>query len=185
MRKFLAILYIAAAVVFLLQISVFEHSEARLTIDSEEYPITQVYRDTDELVLEASHLSQYFPEDSDETVTFTAGGVANTFGAWAEIVDNHSATFSSKFAADAGHVSSILVEDASVTDKVYVFEISYGAAKTIIIRGRVLSAGVLLDTVQQGRRRSLTIPAGETVYYRMKCETAGATARVALRYHLH
>ena len=156
-----------------------------LIVDAKEQPINEVLNNTDELILEALHLSHYFPEDSNETVTFTAGGGVNTFGAWAEIVDNNAVTLSSKFAGNDGHISAILIEDASVTDKIYVFEISYGATKTVVIRGRVLSATVLLSTVQQGRRRTLMIPAGETVYYRMKCETAGATGQIALRYHCH
>lgn len=139
----------------------------------------------EELYEDAFHLSEYFPEDSNETVTFTAGGVANTFGAWAEIVDNNAVTFSSKMANCHGHISGVLVEDASVNDKVYIFEIAYGTAKMVVVKGRALSATVLLSTVQQGRRRSLKLLQGETVYYRMKCETAGATGRVALRYHCH
>jgi len=135
------------------------------------------------LELESHHISDYFPEDSDETVTFTAGGVANTFGAWAEIVDNNAVTFSSKLTTCDGHISAFLIENTSVKDKIYIFEIAYGAAKTVVVRGRVLSATVLLSTVQQGRRRALSVLAGETVYYRMKCETAGATGQVAIRYH--
>ncbi|MBW2363560.1 MAG: hypothetical protein JRF25_00515 [Deltaproteobacteria bacterium] len=139
----------------------------------------------EELYDDTFHLSQYFPEDSDETVTFTAGGTNNTFGAWAEIVDNNPVTFSSKMATCNGHVSTVLVENASIKDEVYIFEISYGASNTIVLRGRVLSATILLSTVQQDRRRALKILAGETIYYRMKCETAGATLRVSLRYHCH
>ena len=136
-----------------------------------------------DLAIEAHHLSQYFPEDSDETVTFTAGGSANTFGAWAEIVDNNAVTFSSKMAACAGHISGFLIEDASVKDKIYILEISYGAARTVVVRDRALSATTLLSTLQQGRRRSLDIPLGETVYYRLKCETLSATLQIAIRYH--
>jgi len=138
-----------------------------------------------ELALDASHLSQYFPEDSNETVLFTAGGVVNTFGAWVEIVDNNAVTFTSKLVACKGHISHIAVEDASVKDKVYILEIAYGATKIVVVRDRLVSATVQLSTLQQGRRRSLHIPAGVIVYYRMKCETALATARLAIRYHCH
>lgn len=134
---------------------------------------------------DAFHLSQYFPEDSDETVTFTAGGVANTFGVWVEIVDNNAVTLSSIIAACYTHISSVIVEDVSVTDKIYIFEISYGVSNIVVLRGRILSGTTLQDTLQQGRRRVLTIPVGEAVYYRLKCETAGATLQVALRYHCH
>lgn len=136
-----------------------------------------------ELLHEVIHLSQYFPEKSNETITFTAGAVADTFGAWAEIVDNNAVTFSSKMLSDDSHIGGLLVEDASVVDKIYVFEIGYGASKIVVVRNRVLSGSTLQNMVQQGRRRSLTILPGETVYYRMMCETALATLRVAIRYH--
>jgi len=127
-----------------------------------------------ELDVEMQHLSQYFPEDTDETITFVAGGTANTFGTWAEIVDNNAVTFSSKLAACTGHISGILIEDADTTDKRYLFEIAYGTPKVVVCRGRILSGTTLQSTLQQGRRRSLDIPAGETVYYRLKCETLSA-----------
>jgi len=136
-----------------------------------------------ELDVELKHLSQYFPEDTDETIMLVAGGVANTFGAWVEIVDNNAVAFSSKFATCIGHISAILIEDADTTDKRYLLEISWGAAKTIVCRDRVISGTTLQNTLQQGRRRALDIPAGEIVYYRMKCETISAELEVALRYH--
>ena len=138
-----------------------------------------------ELYHESFHVSQYFPEDSDETVTFTAGGTNDTFGAWAEIIDNNAVTFSSKFTLRSGHISGTLVEHTSKKDEIYIYEIAYGDAKTIIGRNRVLSGNVKLSTVQQGRRRALKILGGETVYYRMKCETASETLLLSLRYHLH
>ena len=137
-----------------------------------------------ELYTEAFHQSYLFPEDTDETITFTAGG-ANTFGAWAEIVDNTPVTFSSKFATEAGHISSIKLIDASINDKVYIIELSYGADKNIVALYGFVSGTVLLPPTQQVRIRSSVIPAGETVYYRMKCETGAATCRVLLRYHHH
>lgn len=138
-----------------------------------------------QLYTEAFHESHLFPEDTDESITFTAGGGNNTFGAWAEIVDNNPVTFSSKFATDDGHISSIKLIDASVNDKVYIIELSYGADKKIVALYGFVSGTVLLPPTQQVRIRSCVIPAGETVYYRMKCETGAATCRVLLRYHHH
>ena len=138
----------------------------------------------DDLNLEAFHVSFFFPEDSNETITITAGGAINTFGAWAEIVDNNAVTFSSKIASNIGHISMIGVEDVSVTDKIYMLEIAYGDAKTVVTRHRIL-VGVGKVTSCQTRVRPLKIPAGETVYYRLKCETGGATALVNLKYHFH
>ena len=138
-----------------------------------------------QLYIEMFHESHLFPEDTDETITFTAGGGNNTFGAWAEIVDNNAVTFSSKFATDDGHISSIKLIDANTNDKAYIIELSYGAAKKIIAPYNFVSGTVLLPPIQQLRIRSQAIPAGEVVYYRMKCETGGATCRVSFRYHSH
>jgi len=47
-----------------------------------------------ELLLEMQHDSELFPAGSGEKITFTAGGVADTFGAWAEVaVDGNGTTF--------------------------------------------------------------------------------------------
>jgi len=136
------------------------------------------------LFLEIDHVSNYFPIDSAETVTFTAGAVDNIFGAWVEVVDNNAVTFSSKLITSCGHISNISVEDASVKDKIYILEIAYGDSKIVVVRDRVLSASIQLSTVQHGRRVSKSIPAGKTIYYRLKCETGGATLQISLRYHL-
>jgi len=141
----------------------------------------------DVLFLEAQHESALFPEDTDEVVTFTAGGTVNTFGSWAEIaVDGNGTTFTSKVATENGHISGILVEDLDTVDKRYLLEIAYGADKTSVLRHRFLTGDAKkLDAVNYMRIRAEDIPAGETVYYRMKCETAGATCEVSLRYHTH
>ncbi len=120
-------------------------------------------------------------------VTFTAGGTNNTFGVWAEIdVDGDGDTFTSKVTSVAQHISGILVEDLDTKDKRYWLEIAYGDDKTLVLRHRFLSGEVKkLEAVQFMRIRAEPIPAGETVYYRMKCETAGATCELSLRYHLH
>jgi len=141
----------------------------------------------DWLYLDSQHESDIFPEDTDESVTFTAGGVANTFGAWAEIaVDVIGTTFSSKVATKQGHISGILIEDMSLKDKHYLLEIAYGDDKTNVLRHRFIAWDVKkLDAVNFMKIRAAAIPAGETVYYRMKCETALATCEISLRYHTH
>jgi hypothetical protein len=118
-----------------------------------------------------------FPNVSNVTVTFTAGGVANAFGAWVEIVDSLAVTFSSVFAAQAGHLSGMMVYQFSVANEIWIIEISYGAAHTIIARQNVRSDWTyLLDLL------SREVPAGETVYYRAMSETALATVLVNFRY---
>lgn len=137
------------------------------------------------LYIEMFHESHLFPEDSDESVTFTAGGANNTFGAWAEIVDNNAVTLSSKFSTEDGHISSIKLISADTNDKVYIIELSHGANKNTITPYEFVSGTVLLPPIQQLRIRSQPIPAGEVIYYRMKCETGAATCRVSFRYHSH
>lgn len=106
---------------------------------------------------ESFHISILFPEDSNETVTLTAGNVVNTFSAWAEIVDNNAVTLSSKFVS-SGHISSIIVEGASVKDKRYVLEIAYGADKIVVARARGISETVLVGHVGQEEMRTIEIP---------------------------
>lgn len=139
------------------------------------------------LIREIQHESDIFPEDTDESVTFTAGDPANDFSAWAEIaVDVTGVTFSSKLASENGHISGILIEDMSTKDKHYLMEIAYGAAKTVVLRHRFIAWDVKkLDAVHFMRIRADDIPAGEMIYYRMKCETALATCEISLRYHTH
>jgi len=136
------------------------------------------------LLIEAVHLNYLFPEDSNETVTFTAGGADNTFGAWVEIIDNNAVSLSSKCTSEM-HISSVIAEASSLRDKIYVLEISYGMAKIVIGRARMLSATNQIGHTVQERMRNLLIPKGEKIYYRLKCETAGATATVHFRYHYH
>lgn len=141
----------------------------------------------DELLLEIQHDSDIFPEDTDEVVTFTAGGTVDTFGSWVEIaVDGNGETFSSKVASEIGHISAILIEDLDTADKRYLIEVAYGDDKTVVLRHRFISGEAKkLAAINYMKIRADAIPAGETVYYRMKGETAGATCEISLRYHTH
>ncbi len=130
------------------------------------------------------HVSDIFPDDTNKTVTLTAGAVVNTFGAWAPIVDNLAVEFSTVFAAVVGHISAISVEDATIKDERYLLEISYGADRVIIARTRFMKVNIKVDVNHKVMIRSEHIHAGETVYYRMKCETALATAEVHFRYYM-
>ena len=130
------------------------------------------------------HVSDIFPDDTNKTVTLTAGGVADTFGAWAAIVDNLAAELSTVFAAQDGHIAAILIEDCSVTDDRYELEVSYGAARVVLARSRFMKVLNKLNVSHQTRIRSMHVPAGETVYYRLKCETALATAEAHFRTYL-
>jgi len=141
----------------------------------------------DWLYLDSQHESDIFPEDTDESLTFTAGTPVNTFGSWVEIaVDGDGETFSSKIATENAHISGILIEDMSDKDKHYLLEVAYGDDKNNVLRHRFIAWDVKkLDAVNFMRIRAAEIPAGETVYYRMKCETALASCEISLRYHTH
>lgn len=130
------------------------------------------------------HVSAIFPEDTDETCTVTAGDVADTFGDWVELADNNAVKFASKFDDGPGHIVGIAIEECSLKDVRYLLEIAYGDDKTVIVRSRFMKVNVKLDVGHQTRVRSLEIPSDEEIYYRLKCETADATAEIHFRYYV-
>lgn len=133
-----------------------------------------------------THITSLFPASSANCVTFTAGGGNNTFGAWAELVDDGDNKLSDAFASSPGHITGVLIEDLNIKDKRYSFDIAYGDSKVIILRHRFLAGDEKkLAAVQHVRIRSVIIPAGEKIYYQMMCETAGKTCEVSFRYHVH
>ena len=152
-----------------------------------EFPVLKA--DVDELRLEMEHDSEIYPDSTDLTCAFIAGNPANTWSVWAEVVDDTApvpVSLSSKFATQSGHVSGALIEDLSHKDKRYELCMSYGDGKVCIFRHRFLSGEVRkLAAVQIIRVRAGVIPAGETIYGRMKCEQALATCEVSFRYHHH
>jgi len=127
-----------------------------------------------------------FPAATNLTCTLTAHTDANTWSAWAEIVDSGATALSTAFASHAGHVSGLIAEACSEASKCYMFEISYGASKVHVGAWRIVSETNQLPVYQSSRCRGVHIPAGETIYYRAMCETAGTkTATVHIRYFLH
>ena len=137
----------------------------------------------DDLFWELEHRSFLFPEGTNETVTFVAG-LINTFGTWAEIMDNNSVTLTSKALSNL-HISSFQAKSTTDKDKTYIYEIAYGASKVVVATGEILSGTNQISTTQQERMRNLAILAGETIYYRMKCEVASAELTCSFRYHFH
>ena len=129
------------------------------------------------------HSTNIFPEDTDDYVTLTAGTPANTFGEWAEIQDDKANKFSAKFDENPGYITALILEEASVKDERYLLEISYCELHTLIARSRFMKVATKVDVSHLMRIRSALIPAGEEIYYRLKCETALATAELQLRYY--
>jgi len=67
-----------------------------------------------------------------------------------------------------------------------MLEIAYGDAKVPLLEQRFAGSGKFQNPRHLARTYGIEIPAGETVYYRMKSDTAVAdTAKVHIRYHLH
>ena len=132
------------------------------------------------------HTTVIFPAATNLTCTLTADVNVNEWEDWVEIVDSAATTLSAAFAANAGHISALVVEDTDQIDTRFMVEISYGAAKTIVSRQRVLTEDKKLPTTQVERCRCAEIPAGETIYARVMCATAGnKTLSVHFRYYLH
>ena len=141
------------------------------------------YHSLEALGIFSHHISHVFPHESERTLTFTADDEINKFGDWAEIKDNTEVTFESKITSPA-FIAALLIEKCSVREKVYMLEIAYGDAKTLVTCYRFIAGEtVFLPAVQQIRVRSRVIPVGEKVYYRMKCETALATCQLHLRHY--
>ena len=160
-------------------LGVIQHKDDNETFDRET--------DSLEFLGEAqTHVTSLFPVSSVNFVTFTAGNVNNTFGAWAEIVDDAANKLSAAFTTSQGHITGMLLEDLSVKDKRFLFEIAYGDDKTIVLRHRFLAGEVKkLNAVLFMRIRSVIIPEAQLLYYRMMCETADATCEISFRYHTH
>jgi len=130
-----------------------------------------------------THASMIFPEATDESVTFTSHVAADTWSAWAEIVDNNAVTFSSKITSDT-HICAIGIESTETTDLLWMIEIAYGAAYTPVARVRYVSQKTgRLDIVPSFRLRSEHIPTGETVYYRLMCSVGNNDTTIHLRYY--
>ncbi len=151
--------------------------------------IEELQAEVDELILEIQHDSDMFPDGTELSCPFTAGTPANTWGDWAEVVDDTAPTpitLSSRI-TKITHISGLLIEDLSHKDKRYEFQIAYGDAKVHITTHRFLTGEVVkkLAAIQFMRVRTDAIPVGEKVYYRMRCEQADATCEVSLRYHYH
>lgn len=141
---------------------------------------------TQEIYDAIAHISKIFPHDTNLTCTLTAHANANTWSAWDEIADVWANTISSLFATNIGHLTSLYIEELSDINAIYMLEVAYGATKEVITNGRF--AGATKFQIPPGSFHFWApgIPAGETVYYRMKTETAVAdTCKVHFRYHIH
>jgi len=135
---------------------------------------------------EVHHTTGIFPHNTNLTLIFTAHANANEWSDWTEIIDSATNKLSDAFITDA-HLTSFLIEECTTKEKVFMFELSYGDAKTYVTHYRFIAGETTkLPPIQQVRVRAFHVPASEKVYYRMKCEQAGSkTCQLHIRYYLH
>ena len=139
---------------------------------------------TNEVDREFHHETVLFPEGSNETYIMSAGSTNNVFGDWAEVADNVLNKLSDKCEGEFNlHITGLVLEDASVKDKIYVCEIAYGDNKTMVSRGRFMAGNAKEGVTQAVKVKAEHIPCSELIYTRLKCETASATLQVHIRYH--
>jgi hypothetical protein len=125
-----------------------------------------------------------FPDVTNLTVTFTAGGANNTFGVWAPVADSAATTLASVFATRAGFLDQGATSNYSVDSATYSFEIGYGATPVVVARAWFISATAATGPLPYFiDLRSAQIPAGSTVVYRMMCSTGAATIVISFRYY--
>jgi len=118
-----------------------------------------------------------YPSATNITCTLVAGNT-NVFGNWTLVTDSAGGNLSSVFSVSTGYVVDMQIYDHSAVDKIYLIELAYGGNKTTL--GRVAYHTSFTDNVDI---KSVLVPAGETIYYRMMSSGANeATAKVGFRY---
>jgi len=111
-----------------------ESSSVRINGRHELKNILDIIQDTVE------HVTSIFPSDTNLTCTFTAHADANTWSAWTEIADSAATKLSASFITCHGHITAMGIETLSEADAIYMIEIAWGAAKTLITSGRFAGA---------------------------------------------
>ena len=130
------------------------------------------------------HVTSIFPSDTNLTCTFMAHANANTWSAWTEVQDSGATKLSDACAVDPMHITAMGIETLSEADAVYMIEIAWGDAKTLITSGRFAGATKFQTPTEHLRFWAPDVPIGELIYYRMKTDTAVAdTAVIHFRYH--
>lgn len=136
---------------------------------------------------EDHHVTGIFPDDTNLTCTLTTHADQHTWCAWTEIADSATTKLSACFDTFDGQIAGMVIESVSDITIIYMLEVAYGDAKTVITRWRFAGETKFLNPAHEVRVRSALIPAGETVYYRLKSEEDASedTALVHFRYFLH
>ena len=132
-----------------------------------------------------THETQIFPESTAQTLTVAGNVAANVWSAWVEMVDAPGGTtFTSRITGNA-HLTAVNIEDTSASGQMWMLEIAYGVAKTMIARIRFISASIgNLPAITGVRIRSAHMPNGEIIYARLMCDSGGEDCKLHLRYYL-
>ncbi len=146
---------------------------------------TEAFREIEEI---ERHTTVIFPDDTSVTCKLTAHANAHQWSGYTEIKDTAEPTpvsLSSKFASNPGYIVAMVVENSDTADTLFMVEISYGTDPdyTIVSGHRVLTQTNKLPTVESPRVRGAKIPAGETIYYRCMCATAGGNGGKYINVH--
>lgn len=115
----------------------------------------------------------------------------NNVAGWQEIIDDAGNKLSDFFTAN-GHITEIVVDQMDTSDKYYIIEIGCGmggagaTAPVTRTRARFITPtpNVNLQTPVHHAVKSTHFCADDVVYYRLKCETGGATVIGSTRQYL-
>lgn len=143
-----------------------------------------VHDETHAILHTVNHSTSIFPANTNLTCTFTALATANTFSAWAEIVDSGATKLSAAFALLPGHLTEFTIESLSEVDTIYMIEFAHGTPKIGLTSVRFAGGTKFQSPDNVQRIWGAQIPKGAKVYYQMKTATAVAdTALINIRYH--
>ena len=111
--------------------------------------------------------------------------IASTNG-WSAILDSGSNDFSD-VSVLLCHTTEIQINEVNTADKDYLFEIGYGNENGVttvgVVRFRI--AAINTPYFRLFPIRGPHMDLSDYCYYRLKCETGGATARIVLKYWCH
>jgi hypothetical protein len=139
-----------------------------------------IYDKVNQLFLFNENVVQLWPLSCAITVTLASGAAADAFGLWAEITASDASTLSQQFAVNSGFISEVMVRGYTRANEIYILEVGYNLAPTIII-GRCV---IYSDWTYFLNLRSARIPVGSLVYYRMRQTTGGPASLLAyFRYY--
>lgn len=145
-----------------------------------EAAVTAAQTTLETLLLHNENEVFLWPESVLDTCTLQAGVATDTFGNWTEIIDNHGVKLSANFTSTDGYLVEIMTHDySSLAYDTVIIELATDAAGANVI-GR---AKVITDWTYIVALRSVVIPHGSLLYYRMKSETGNSTLQTDFRYY--